>query len=239
MENNNYIHSLLLGGLLLIIGCQEKELKHSFPTTILEEQIQSFELNLQEDTILQTKSKALLIVPQCAFLLDGKVVENELVKLEFVELYKPTDFTKTHLPTLTDKGELLESAGMFHIQATTLDNQALEINPTCAPLFRYGSNDIIPNLELYKGVLDNGQVVWTEPTSLEKWLVPVPMKQLNFYANSNKSRPINWEKTKQQKPKAQFIQNPGNLLYCGLKNELIDTLIFWSIRKHANCYQRI
>lgn len=224
MENKTYIYTLLLGGLLLLGSCQEKEVKNPFPTTILEEQIQSFELNLQGDTILQTKSKALLIVPQDAFLLNGKVVESELVKLEFVELYKPTDFTKTHLLTLTDKGELLESAGMFHIQATTADHQALEINPASAPLFRYGANDIIPNLQLYKGVLDDGQVVWTEPISMEKWLVAIPMKQLNFYANSNKSRPINWEETKQQKPKAQFIQLWGKKLYCGLKNELIDTL---------------
>jgi hypothetical protein len=128
------------------------------------------------------------------------------------------------LQSITDKGELLESAGMFHIQATTTDNQVLEINPACAPLLRYGSNDIIPNLQLYKGVLDNGQVVWTEPTPLEKWLAPIPMKQLNFYANSNKSRPINWKETTPKKPKALFIQDPGNLLYCGLKNEFIDTL---------------
>jgi hypothetical protein len=223
MESNTYIYSLLLV-FLLLGSCQDKESKNSFPTTILKEQIQSFELNLQGDTLLQTKSKALLIVPQCAFLLNGKAVENKLVKLQFVELYKPADFTKTHLQSITDKGELLESAGMFHIQAMTSDNQALEINPACAPLLRYGSNDIIPNLQLYKGVLDDGQVVWTKPTPLEKWLVPIPMKQLNFYANSNKSRPINWEQTKHKKPKALFIQDAGNLLYCGLKNEFVDTL---------------
>lgn len=224
MESKTYIHSLFLLGLLLLGGCQEKEPKNSFPTTIIQDQIQAFDLNLQGDTLLQTKSKALLVVPQCAFLLNGKVIENELVKLQFVELYKPTDFTKTHLQSVTDKGELLESAGMFHIQATTADNQPLEINPTCAPLLRYGSNDIIPNLQLYKGVLDNGQVAWAEPTPLEKWLVPIPMKRLNFYANSNKSRPINWKERNQQRPKALFIQEPGNLLYCGLKNEFIDTL---------------
>lgn len=225
MENKIYIYLLFLIGLLLLGGCQEKELKNSFPTTILEDQIQTFELKLQEDTLLQTKSKALLIVPQDAFLLNGKVLENQLVKLQFVELYKPADFIKTHLQSLTDKGELLESAGMFHIQATTADNQSLEINPTSAPLFKYGSNDIIPNLQLYKGVLDNGQVVWTKPAPLEKWLVPIPMKQLNFYANSNKSRPINWEQTNRKKPKALLIQLwDSSLLYCGLKNEFVDTL---------------
>jgi hypothetical protein len=224
MENNTYIYSLLLG-LLLLGGCQEKEPKNSFPTTIIQDQIQAFDLNLQGDTLLQTKSKALLVVPQCAFLLNGKVIENELVKLQFVELYKPTDFTKTHLQSLTDKGELLESAGMFHIQATTADNQSLEINPASAPLLRYGSNDIIPNLQLYKGVVENELIVWTKPAPLEKWLVPIPMKQLNFYANSNKSRPINWEQTNHKKPKALLIQLWDNsLLYCGLKNEFVDTL---------------
>lgn len=224
MENKKYIYILISLGLLLLGGCQEKETKNPFPTTILKEQIQVFELNLQGDTTLQTKSKALLIVPKCAFLLNGKVVDDQLVKLQFVELYKPVDFTKTHLQSITDEGELLESAGMFHLEATTADNQALEINPSCAPLLRYGSNDIIPNLQLYKGILDNGQVVWTEPTALEKWLIPIPMKRLNFYANSNKSRPINWEDPNNKKSKALFIQEPGDLLYCGLKNEFIDTL---------------
>ena len=224
MENKIYIYSLFITGILLLGACQVKELKNSFPTTIPEDQIQSFELNLQGDTILQTKCKALLIIPQDAFLLNGKVVKNEQVKLQFTELYTPADFIKAHLQSITDKGELLESAGMFHIQATTADNQPLEINSASAPLLRYGSNDIIPNLQLYQGVLENEQIVWTEPTSLEKWLVPVPMKQLNFYANFNKSRTINWKQTDHKRPQSQFIQLWDTKLYCGLDNGFIDTL---------------
>ena len=217
---------LLLGLVVLFLwACQETKLQNRFETNIPSHKMQYFEINLDRDTVFFTKNNALLIIPQCAFKLEGKIVENQKVIVEFSEFYKPIDFVESHLSTITDKGELLESAGMFYIQAKTLDNQHLEINPNCSPLIRFGSEDMKSNLQHYKGIVKNGEVVWTVPKELEKWLTPVPLDKLSLYANPARKYKISFKKEKQLlEAKKRLIQTEPFSNYCGLKNEFIDIL---------------
>lgn len=224
MESKHYPQCLFWGMLLLLGACQDTTKTVDFPTTLSKNQLQAFNLNLQGDTTIVTNNNALLIIPQCAFLLNGEIIDQQAIKIEFAELYQPADFVASNLQTITDKNELLESAGMFHIQAKNADGQLLKINPTCAPLLRFGTKDIKPNLEVYDGKMVNGEVLWTQPKSLEKWLSPIPLQQLKFYANPDKEAPSKWQSFLFQPAKGRFIQQEDVPMYCGLKNKLVDSL---------------
>ena len=217
MENKFYSLVCLFLGLVLT-ACDNND-SRTEGVKIPEHKLQVFEINADSDTSIITHNKALLIVPHCAFEAEGKI------RLEFAEFYNPADFAEARLTTTDSEGRVLESAGMFYFSATDEAGNLLDVNTDCQPLLRVGTSTILPNAKRYSGKIENGIVVWGEEEAMEKWLCPVPLKGLKLYADPDKvyrAKPT--KHALKNQPEAIFMQDPGNLLFCGLEQEIVDTL---------------
>ncbi len=132
------------------------------------------------DSIFLSKKGVLLSVPKTAFLLDGKPFREKAI-IKWEEALDAPTIMKNGLSTMTH-GKQLETQGMMGINAFTKEGEKLSIDPKVGIYVQVPVDEYKEGMKLYRGVTDkNGIINWTDPRSLEKALVPVDMKQLNFY----------------------------------------------------------
>jgi parvulin-like peptidyl-prolyl isomerase len=136
---------------------------------------QTFSIDPNKDTVLETDGGIVFAIPAGAFL-DAK----EPVTLEVREALNAMDIMKGGLSTTSD-GKLLETGGMFYLNARNGD-QSLKINPAKPIYANVPTNEIKPDMMVFDGERKpDGSVNWTNPKKIEKQLIPVDINSLDFY----------------------------------------------------------
>lgn len=143
-------------------------------------QSQTFEWDAQENGAFEAVSGALLVLPK-GCLVDGNGVPAEgKVELELVEGYSLADMVMGNLTT-SAQGDLLETDGMFYLNATQNGRQ-LAVNPDLPIYMEIPVREPAPGMQLYDGRRDSlGRMTWSNPQKLERFLVPFDMELLDFY----------------------------------------------------------
>jgi hypothetical protein len=132
------------------------------------------------DSVIISKNGVLLSIPKDALLLDGKPY-NEQAIIQWQEALDAPTIMKSGLST-TSNGKLLETQGMFGLEAYTKDGKKLSVNPNVGIYVQVPVDQYKKGMQLFKGEKDKtGMINWVNPTPLQKIPVPVDMKDLNFY----------------------------------------------------------
>ncbi|MCX6183293.1 MAG: hypothetical protein NT150_15375 [Bacteroidetes bacterium] len=141
--------------------------------------VQIFPMDAAKSTTIEGKEGTLIIVPSNAFVDDNnQVVQGEVV-VELVEALNLEDMILYNLGT-TSNGTPLESGGMLHIRAVS-NNKEVKINPARPLYIEIPTNEIKDGMMAFEGkVQENGKLNWENPKALKKYLVNVPLKDLDF-----------------------------------------------------------
>lgn len=152
---------LLLIALPLFISCQ-KDKTEIEPENLLQPlssvEPQYFELGLTSDTILIGKAGTKIFFKRQRFELD----EADSVNLVLKEFYSFKDIVVNNIPTVTDKGDLLETNGVIFYEFRTNDGQTVELKENERTPVVFPSNRILGN-QIFYGVVDEyNSIEWQE-----------------------------------------------------------------------------
>lgn len=141
---------------------------------------QNFELNADQDTVVETADGIVIAIPANSFLdANGQPAKGK-IQLEVKEALNSADIMKAGLNTKSGD-KLLETGGMFYINARQ-DGASLKID-TKNPLYaEIPTDEVKPGMQLFEGKrLADGSIDWVNPKSIVKDLIPVDILSLNFY----------------------------------------------------------
>lgn len=138
-----------------------------------------FSINAEKDTLLVSNKGVFVVIPEGAFLDEnGKPVTDNVV-VEWKEALDAQNILTAGLGT-TSNGELLETGGMFYLQAWQ-NGKALSIDPN-NPIVTDIPGTPAPGMMLFDGEIQaDGNVNWVNPKPLERFLTPADIMTLNFY----------------------------------------------------------
>lgn len=126
-----------------------------------------------------TKGTLICIPKNCFVLLNGKMYFGE-VKIELKEINKKSDFVLSDLQTVSD-GKLLESGGMIFLEAYTKSGEKLKLKRNESIYIEsFPSNEIKPFMKIFNGKYNNNKINWEYCDEVEKELISVPLKYLDF-----------------------------------------------------------
>lgn len=132
------------------------------------------------DSVMISKEGVLLSVPKDAFLLNGKPYNDKAI-IQWQEAIDPSTILKSGLSTMADD-RLLETQGMFGIQAYTKDGKKLDVNPNVGIYVQAPVDQYKEGMQLFTGEKGKeGIINWINPKPLQKIPVAVDMKDLDFY----------------------------------------------------------
>jgi hypothetical protein len=132
------------------------------------------------DTVLLSLKGVLISIPNNAFLLNGEAYKDPAI-IQWQEALEGSDIVKAGLSTVSDD-KLLETQGMFSFSAKTPEGKELTINPEVGIYVQIPVDEYKEGMKLFDGEKDvNGNINWTNPSSLDKIPVPISMSELNFY----------------------------------------------------------
>lgn len=139
------------------------------------------------DTVFRSPKGVLISVPKGAFLENGKLYEQPIL-VQYQEAVDIQDIVKSGLSTMSGD-QLLETQGMFGLQAFTTENKRLDVNPKIGVYMQVPVNEVKKGMLLFEGVKSKeGVVDWQNPQKLQKLPTLADMNDLDFY-------PPNYEKT--------------------------------------------
>jgi cytochrome c2 len=142
--------------------------------------LQSFRLNPEKDTVIETKGGIVFAIPAHSFLDAKGNPAKGSIELEVKEALKAIDIMKGGLNTKSG-GRLLETGGMFYINARQ-DGASLKIDPQNALYAEIPTDEVKPDMQLFEGKrLADGSIDWVNPKPIQKDLIPVDILSLNFY----------------------------------------------------------
>lgn len=135
-----------------------------------------------KDSIILSKEGVLLSVPSNAFLLNGLPYSDKAI-IQWQEAMDGATIVKSGLSTIAGD-RLLETQGMFGIQAYTKDGKKLTVNPNVGIYIQAPVDQYKDGIQLFSGKKGKeGIINWVNPTPLMKIPVPIDMKELDFYPN--------------------------------------------------------
>jgi cytochrome c2 len=142
--------------------------------------LQSFELNMEKDTVIETSDGIVLAIPAHSFLdANGNPAKGN-IQLEIKEALNAADIMKAGLSTRSGD-KLLETGGMFYINARQ-DGASLKIDPKNALYAEIPADEVKPGMQLFEGKrLADGSIDWVNPKPIQKDLIPVDILSLDFY----------------------------------------------------------
>lgn len=142
--------------------------------------LQSFELNAEKDTVVETTDGIVIAIPANSFLDANGNPAKGTIALEVKEALNAADVMKAGLNTKSGD-KLLETGGMFYINARK-DGKSLNIDPENPLYAEIPSEETKPGMQLFEGKrLPDGTLDWINPKPIEKNLLPVDILSLNFY----------------------------------------------------------
>jgi hypothetical protein len=160
--------------------------------------IEYFEWENEAEVVL-SKSGVLLSIPENAFLLNGEIYKGKAT-VQYQEAIDAATIMKSGLSTASD-GRLLETQGMFGIQAFSEDGKELSINPKVGLYVQVPVDEHKAGMQLFSGEKEaDGNINWVNPVPLEKIPVPVDMEKLDFYPEGYEAH-LNQKK---RSPKKQY-----------------------------------
>ena len=142
---------------------------------------QNFILNNKNDTVLETKGGIVFSIPRNAF--QNKAGKNLTgpFNIKIREALGANDIVKAGLSTESNN-RLLETAGMFSLEAYGPHGDTLEIKNSNPILAAIPTDSVRENMKLFHGVKDkDGKIDWRDPKNLDNSLTPVDISQLDFY----------------------------------------------------------
>lgn len=143
-------------------------------------QLQSFELDADKDTVVETTDGIVIAIPAHSFLDASGQPAKGNIKLEVKEALNAADIMKAGLTTKSGD-KLLETGGMFYINARQ-DGASLKIDPKNPLYAEVPTDEVKPGMQLFEGKrLANGTIDWVNPKPIQKDLIPVDILSLNFY----------------------------------------------------------
>lgn len=143
-----------------------------------------FTLAPGQEAVFTSASGAMLTVPANALVLPNGKMPDGPATIQFLEASQPADWVFNHLSTHTTDGQLLQTAGMFHIEASA-GGQKLRLREGASlslSIPSVGATD--PEMEIFYGVRDarSGAVAW-EPAVRQETLPDVnPGFGMNHFA---------------------------------------------------------
>lgn len=153
------------------------------PNQFLEQEI--FKLNTNNDTIIESKDGIVVFIPADAFNTNSKEVDFLLQGA-----IKPEDIIEAGLSTETINGEILETGGMFYIDAY-VNGKRIDLKKELTVDIPTSSKK--EGMQLYAGTkAKNGEIKWENPIPLVKNLNPVEITSLDFYPPGYEKGMNNW-----------------------------------------------
>jgi hypothetical protein len=134
----------------------------------------------KEDTVVLSQEGVLLSIPEGAFLLHGKPYAGPKV-VQWQEAVRASDIVQGGLSTMSGD-KLLETQGMFGLQAFTPGGEQLDVNPKVGVYVQVPVDELKNGMMLFEGKKDaNGVIDWQNPQPLEKLPIMADMSVLDFY----------------------------------------------------------
>lgn len=142
--------------------------------------LQSFEINTDKDTVIETTDGIVIAIPANSFLDANGKTATGTIDLEVKEAIHSDEIMKAGLSTRSD-GKLLETGGMFYVNARQ-NNASLKIDPKNALYAEIPTNEVKPGMQLFQGKrMADGTINWVNPKPIQKDLIPVDILSLDFY----------------------------------------------------------
>lgn len=144
-----------------------------------EPDVQTFRFDCENGATIEGKDGMLVIVPSNAFVdAAGKVISGE-VEFKLVEALGIEQMVLYKLKTVSN-GSPLESGGMFYTEATA-EGKTVQINPKRPLYIEIPTTEKKDGMMVFKGEVDeNGNLDWVDPKPLKKYLVKIPLNDLDF-----------------------------------------------------------
>lgn len=141
--------------------------------------IQTFEFDSKSGATIEGKEGMVLFIPSNAFIdSTGRAISGK-VNFQLVEALGISDMILYQLHTVSNN-ELLESGGMFYTGAE-IDNTPVRINPKRPIYIEIPTTEVKPDMLIFSSeVKPNGAINWIDPKPLQKYLVTVPLSDLDF-----------------------------------------------------------
>jgi hypothetical protein len=147
--------------------------------TWMQPDVQTYNVNPQKGATIEGKEGTLIIIPSNAFVNENNEIVNDNAQFELVEALTLEDMVLYNLGT-TSNGKLLESGGMLHINATC-NNQQVKINPARPLYIEVPTNEVKKDMMVFEGkTQEDGKLNWENLKPLKKYLVQVPLNELDF-----------------------------------------------------------
>lgn len=144
-----------------------------------EPEIQTFQFRSYEGATIEGKDGMLVIVPSDAFVDENGKPLSGKVEFKLVEALSIQEMVLYKLKTVSN-GSPLESGGMFYTEAT-IDGKAANINPKRPLYIEIPTTEKKAGMMAFKGQVDqSGNLNWLDPKPLKKYLVKMPLDELDF-----------------------------------------------------------
>ena len=152
------------------------------------------------DTVVLSESGVLLSVPESAFFLNGKPYSGPKT-IQWQEAIDAATIIKGGLNTQSGD-RLLETQGMFGMQAVTPEGKPLEVNPKVGVYIQVPVDELKAGMQLFEGKkTSNGVIDWQNPQPLEKLPMQADMSDLDFYPQGyeTKLNELKWKTGKKER----------------------------------------
>lgn len=159
---------------------------------------QYFEYTGKADVFL-SKTGVMISLTDHSFLLNGKPYSGNAL-VQWQEAQTASDFAKAGLSTKAGD-RLLETQGMFSLNAFTPDGQRLELSKEGAYI-QVPVDEVKEGMKLFEGIaLENGDVDWQNPVELDRLPKQKSMNEMDLYPNEYepKLNELKWHTEKQKR----------------------------------------
>ncbi len=125
---------------------------------------QTFKIDAQRDTILQSESGTILRIFKNTFVNGNGEMTVGPVEIEFKEALTIFDMVMSNLTTTTN-GKMLQTGGMIYINAKS-NGQPIAIGENNAIGILLPTDELVGGMQLFEGVEDSSRINWINPTPL-------------------------------------------------------------------------
>lgn len=181
----SYLLTLLSFCLLCASCSEEASLTHKFlPGDPFAEHMpasQHFNIAPGRDTAFAGELGTTVIALDNSFIYtDGSPVTSP-VELSLTEALRMKDMLKSNISSMTENGELLQTAGAIHLEMHDAVGKEVIINPKAPLQISIPTMEVEPDMQVFQGVRKaNGEMRWKNPEPIPSYLETVPLESLDF-----------------------------------------------------------